>query len=85
MSTLRQTASQTAGPYVHIGLAPGQAGFERSVSPTLGSVDASPEPKYVLDGEYRDREHLEPVELSAVSGTDGLDGLERDGDDVEDD
>jgi len=29
MSTfLRETASQTAGPYVHIGLAPRQAGFE---------------------------------------------------------
>jgi protocatechuate 3,4-dioxygenase alpha subunit len=25
---LRETASQTAGPYVHIGLAPRQAGFE---------------------------------------------------------
>jgi len=25
---LRQTASQTAGPYVHIGLAPGAAGFD---------------------------------------------------------
>ncbi|MEM8541476.1 MAG: protocatechuate 3,4-dioxygenase subunit alpha, partial [Pseudomonadota bacterium] len=25
---LRETASQTAGPYVHIGLAPGAAGFE---------------------------------------------------------
>ena len=25
---LRETASQTAGPYVHIGLAPQQAGFE---------------------------------------------------------
>ena len=27
-SYLRETASQTAGPYVHIGLAPGAAGFE---------------------------------------------------------
>ncbi|HTP47481.1 MAG TPA: protocatechuate 3,4-dioxygenase subunit alpha [Casimicrobiaceae bacterium] len=26
--TLKETASQTAGPYVHIGLAPKQAGFE---------------------------------------------------------
>ncbi len=25
---LRETASQTAGPYVHIGLAPGAAGFD---------------------------------------------------------
>jgi protocatechuate 3,4-dioxygenase alpha subunit len=28
LSYLRETASQTAGPYVHIGLAPGAAGFE---------------------------------------------------------
>jgi len=28
MNVLRETASQTAGPYVHIGLAPQQAGFE---------------------------------------------------------
>ena len=25
---MRETASQTAGPYVHIGLAPQQAGFD---------------------------------------------------------
>ena len=28
LTYLRETASQTAGPYVHIGLAPGAAGFE---------------------------------------------------------
>jgi protocatechuate 3,4-dioxygenase alpha subunit len=28
MDSLKETASQTAGPYVHIGLAPRQAGFE---------------------------------------------------------
>lgn len=28
LAYLRETASQTAGPYVHIGLAPGAAGFE---------------------------------------------------------
>ena len=28
LNHLRETASQTAGPYVHIGLAPGAAGFE---------------------------------------------------------
>jgi protocatechuate 3,4-dioxygenase alpha subunit len=28
LSQLRETASQTAGPYVHIGLAPKQAGFD---------------------------------------------------------
>jgi protocatechuate 3,4-dioxygenase alpha subunit len=28
LSYLRETASQTAGPYVHIGLAPGAAGFK---------------------------------------------------------
>ena len=35
---LRETASQTAGPYVHIGLAPQAAGFdifERNVGPDL--------------------------------------------------
>ena len=28
LNYFRETASQTAGPYVHIGLAPGAAGFE---------------------------------------------------------
>ena len=28
LGTLRETPSQTAGPYVHIGLIPGQAGFD---------------------------------------------------------
>lgn len=28
LNTLRETPSQTAGPYVHIGLAPGAAGFD---------------------------------------------------------
>lgn len=28
LSNLKETASQTAGPYVHIGLAPGAAGFD---------------------------------------------------------
>ena len=28
LNYLRETASQTAGPYVHIGLAPGAAGFK---------------------------------------------------------
>lgn len=28
LTTLKETASQTAGPYVHIGLAPGAAGFD---------------------------------------------------------
>lgn len=28
LNYLKQTASQTAGPYVHIGLAPGRAGFD---------------------------------------------------------
>ena len=28
LNYLRETASQTAGPYVHIGLAPGAAGFQ---------------------------------------------------------
>ena len=28
LTYLKETASQTAGPYVHIGLAPGAAGFK---------------------------------------------------------
>lgn len=36
---LRETASQTAGPYVHIGLAPGAAGF-RTFDRELGQVIA---------------------------------------------
>ena len=28
LTYLRETASQTAGPYVHIGMAPGAAGFK---------------------------------------------------------
>lgn len=38
---LRETASQTAGPYVHIGLAPGAAGFEL-VEQDLGRDIAGP-------------------------------------------
>lgn len=39
---LRETASQTAGPYVHIGLAPGAAGF-RIFRHELGQEIAGPE------------------------------------------
>jgi protocatechuate 3,4-dioxygenase alpha subunit len=39
---LRETASQTAGPYVHIGLAPKAAGFDMFES-DFGSVMTSPE------------------------------------------
>jgi protocatechuate 3,4-dioxygenase alpha subunit len=48
---LPQTASQTAGPFVHIGLAPGAAGV-KGVAP-LGSVIAAPEvpgERIVVDG-----------------------------------
>ena len=41
---LRETASQTAGPYVHIGLAPQAAGFdifERNVGPDLTTAQTS--------------------------------------------
>ncbi|MEL6586742.1 MAG: protocatechuate 3,4-dioxygenase subunit alpha [Pseudomonadota bacterium] len=41
---LRQTASQTAGPYVHIGLAPGAAGFA-SGRPDLGAQIIGPDTK----------------------------------------
>lgn len=39
---LRETASQTAGPYVHIGLAPQQAGFDIFEN-NFGSVLAGPQ------------------------------------------
>jgi protocatechuate 3,4-dioxygenase, alpha subunit len=39
---LRETASQTAGPYVHIGLAPGAAGFSIFAN-ELGQVIAGPD------------------------------------------
>ena len=41
---LRETASQTAGPYVHIGLAPGAAGFE-IFEKELGTDIAGPNAK----------------------------------------
>lgn len=41
LSYLPETASQTAGPYVHIGLAPGDAGFE-IYDRELGRVIAGP-------------------------------------------
>ncbi len=44
LNYLRETASQTAGPYVHIGLAPGAAGFE-IFERELGSDIAGPNAK----------------------------------------
>jgi protocatechuate 3,4-dioxygenase alpha subunit len=41
---LRETASQTAGPYVHIGLAPKQAGFDIFEN-NFGNVLVSPQTK----------------------------------------
>ena len=57
LNELKETASQTAGPYVHIGLAPGAAGFEMYRN-ELGHDVAGPEAKgeririegVVLDG-----------------------------------
>ena len=43
---LPETASQTAGPYVHIGLAPDAAGFHifaRNFGPTLTTADTEGE------------------------------------------
>ncbi len=42
LTYLRETASQTAGPYVHIGLAPGAAGF-RIFETELGTDIAGPD------------------------------------------
>lgn len=42
LTYLRETASQTAGPYVHIGLAPGAAGFhlfEQELGQTIAAAD----------------------------------------------
>ena len=44
LNYLRETASQTAGPYVHIGLAPGAAGF-RIFDQELGTDIAGPNAK----------------------------------------
>ena len=44
LSYLRETASQTAGPYVHIGLAPGAAGFQL-FEKELGTDIAGPNAK----------------------------------------
>lgn len=44
LNYLRETASQTAGPYVHIGLAPGAAGFEL-FEKELGQDIAGPKAK----------------------------------------
>ena len=41
LNYLRETASQTAGPYVHIGLAPGAAGF-KTFDQELGTDIAGP-------------------------------------------
>ena len=43
LNYLRESASQTAGPYVHIGLAPGAAGFqiyERELGTDIAGPDA---------------------------------------------
>jgi protocatechuate 3,4-dioxygenase alpha subunit len=42
LNYLRETASQTAGPYVHIGLAPGAAGF-KTFEQELGQTIAAPD------------------------------------------
>ena len=42
---LKETASQTAGPYVHIGLAPGAAGFQ-TFEQELGQVIAGDRDSY---------------------------------------
>lgn len=57
LTYLKETASQTAGPYVHIGLAPGAAGFD-IYAQELGQDITGPNPKgtrirvegHVIDG-----------------------------------
>ena len=53
---LPETASQTAGPYVHIGLAPDAAGFhifERNFGPTLTTADTEGE-RITIEGRVID-------------------------------
>jgi protocatechuate 3,4-dioxygenase alpha subunit len=52
LSYLRETASQTAGPYVHIGLAPGAAGFklfEKELGADIAGPNAEGE-RIVVEG-----------------------------------
>jgi protocatechuate 3,4-dioxygenase alpha subunit len=56
-NSLKETASQTAGPYVHIGLAPGAAGFEifrQELGQAIATADVPGErirvEGFVLDG-----------------------------------
>lgn len=56
LNTLRETASQTAGPYVHIGLAPHAAGFdifEKNFSNVLAGPQARGE-RIVIEGRVID-------------------------------
>ena len=56
LTYLKETASQTAGPYVHIGLAPQQAGFdifEKNFSNTLTQADTKGE-KIRIEGRVFD-------------------------------
>lgn len=53
---LRESASQTAGPYVHIGLAPGAAGFhtfEKELGQTL-APEGVPGPRVTIEGQVFD-------------------------------
>jgi protocatechuate 3,4-dioxygenase, alpha subunit len=56
LSYLKETASQTAGPYVHIGLIPGMAGFdifEKNFSNVLAGPDTKGE-RITLEGRVLD-------------------------------
>lgn len=56
LNPLRETASQTAGPYVHIGLAPHAAGFdifEKNFSHVLAGPDTAGE-RIVIEGRVID-------------------------------
>ncbi len=53
---LRESASQTAGPYVHIGLAPGAAGFH-TFETELGQIlapEGVPGPRVTIEGQVFD-------------------------------
>ena len=67
VSTLKETASQTAGPYVHIGLAPKEAGFdifEKNFTNVLAKPGTAGE-RIVVHGHVRDQ-YGRPVKNALV-------------------
>ena len=69
LTPMRETASQTAGPYVHIGLAPKAAGFDIFEN-NFGNVLATPATKgerILIEGRVFDGSDT-PVRIAALGG-----------------